>query len=107
MPDLLISKPGESEHAPYFSRYIDLVPDGDILGTLAGQIGVTLAELRKISERNSLLRYQSGKWSVREVVGHEHIAPGRKFDPGAGFDWARLIAIGSLPSACFPAETLP
>jgi hypothetical protein len=70
MPDLLISKPGESEHAPYYSRYIDLVPDGDILGTLAGQIGVTLAELRKISDGNSLLRYQAGKWSVREVVGH-------------------------------------
>lgn len=23
-------------------------------------------------------------------VGHEHIAPGRKDDPGAGFDWVRL-----------------
>jgi N-acetyl-anhydromuramoyl-L-alanine amidase len=27
---------------------------------------------------------------IREVVGHEHIAPGRKADPGAGFDWAGL-----------------
>lgn len=24
------------------------------------------------------------------VAGHEHVAPGRKFDPGAGFDAARL-----------------
>jgi N-acetyl-anhydromuramoyl-L-alanine amidase len=24
---------------------------------------------------------------LRSIVGHEHIAPGRKFDPGAGFDW--------------------
>jgi AmpD protein len=24
------------------------------------------------------------------VVGHEHVAPGRKTDPGAGFDWADL-----------------
>lgn len=24
------------------------------------------------------------------VVGHEHIAPGRKTDPGEAFDWARL-----------------
>lgn len=27
---------------------------------------------------------------LREVVGHEHVAPGRKRDPGPGFDWARL-----------------
>ena len=24
------------------------------------------------------------------IAGHEHIAPGRKGDPGAGFDWRRL-----------------
>jgi N-acetyl-anhydromuramoyl-L-alanine amidase len=29
---------------------------------------------------------------IRHVVGHEHIAPGRKNDPGAGFDWAALAA---------------
>lgn len=27
---------------------------------------------------------------VRHVAGHEHIAPGRKLDPGTGFDWALL-----------------
>lgn len=27
---------------------------------------------------------------VRHVAGHEHIAPGRKPDPGPGFDWAAL-----------------
>jgi AmpD protein len=28
--------------------------------------------------------------AVAQVVGHEHVAPGRKTDPGAGFDWADL-----------------
>lgn len=70
MPDLLVAKPDASEHAPYYSRYVALVADGDILGTLAGQIGGTLAELRKIPEADSLKRYAAGKWSVREVVGH-------------------------------------
>lgn len=28
--------------------------------------------------------------SVHRVVGHEHIAPGRKTDPGSGFDWQQL-----------------
>ena len=30
------------------------------------------------------------RYPVRHVAGHEHIAPGRKQDPGAGFDWALL-----------------
>jgi N-acetyl-anhydromuramoyl-L-alanine amidase len=29
-------------------------------------------------------------YPVREAVGHEHVAPVRKTDPGPGFDWARL-----------------
>lgn len=37
-----------------------------------------------------LLRLLSRRYGVREAVGHEHIAPGRKTDPGAGFDWRRL-----------------
>jgi AmpD protein len=28
--------------------------------------------------------------SLHEVTGHEHVAPGRKRDPGPGFDWQRL-----------------
>jgi len=29
---------------------------------------------------------------IDQVVGHEHVAPGRKTDPGPGFDWARLAS---------------
>ncbi|MFI0545637.1 MAG: 1,6-anhydro-N-acetylmuramyl-L-alanine amidase AmpD [Brachymonas sp.] len=28
--------------------------------------------------------------TIAAVTGHEHIAPGRKADPGAGFDWQRV-----------------
>lgn len=28
--------------------------------------------------------------SPERITGHEHIAPGRKTDPGVGFDWQRL-----------------
>jgi N-acetyl-anhydromuramoyl-L-alanine amidase len=37
-----------------------------------------------------LLRVLWRRYGLTETVGHEHIAPGRKFDPGPGFDWKRL-----------------
>lgn len=37
-----------------------------------------------------LLRALAAHYPIAEVVGHEDVAPGRKADPGAGFDWARL-----------------
>jgi len=70
MSNLLIEKPVASEHSHYYSRYIDLVPAGDVLGTLRTQIDGTLAELHGISDADSLRRYAEGKWSIREVVGH-------------------------------------
>ena len=37
-----------------------------------------------------LLRALAGRYPIAEAVGHEHVAPGRKADPGPGFDWAEL-----------------
>ena len=37
-----------------------------------------------------LLRALSRRYAIDAVVGHEHVAPMRKHDPGKGFDWARL-----------------
>jgi AmpD protein len=30
------------------------------------------------------------RYAISHIAGHEHIAPGRKTDPGDGFDWALL-----------------
>ncbi|MBL8320129.1 MAG: 1,6-anhydro-N-acetylmuramyl-L-alanine amidase AmpD [Burkholderiaceae bacterium] len=38
----------------------------------------------------SLLRALARQYPIAEIVGHEHVAPARKHDPGAGFDWSRL-----------------
>jgi N-acetyl-anhydromuramoyl-L-alanine amidase len=46
----------------------------------------------------------AARYPVVHVAGHEHIAPGRKSDPGAGFDWRALrLALGWEPE-CFPAS---
>jgi hypothetical protein len=37
-----------------------------------------------------------------DVAGHEHIAPGRKADPGEAFDWPQLVARLAWPGHCFP-----
>lgn len=37
-----------------------------------------------------LLMQQYPKISADRIVGHEHIAPGRKTDPGPAFDWDHL-----------------
>ena len=36
------------------------------------------------------------RWAIlpERVVGHEHVAPGRKIDPGEKFDWPRLVRRG-------------
>jgi len=39
-----------------------------------------------------LARALGGRYALRAMAGHEHVAPGRKQDPGAGFDWARMHA---------------
>ncbi|MHA6262815.1 N-acetylmuramoyl-L-alanine amidase [Arenibacterium sp. CAU 1754] len=46
------------------------------------------------------------RWDIpaRGVIGHSCMAPGRKFDPGARFDWARLARSGlaemPAPAVC-------
>ena len=65
-----LPRPEASEYAEYYARYIDLVPDGEVLETLQHQLGDTLALLQGVSEERETYRYAEGKWSLREVVGH-------------------------------------
>ena len=41
-------------------------------------------------------------YPIEHIVGHEHIAVGRKQDPGPGFDWARLQRDMGWPAPHFP-----
>jgi N-acetyl-anhydromuramoyl-L-alanine amidase len=40
--------------------------------------------------------------SISFIAGHEHIAPGRKKDPGTGFDWTFFEKNLALPAIVFP-----
>ena len=70
--------PDLRENVNHFSIGIELI--GDLaLGFSAAQYAA-LAELTvELSQRHPL----------QTVIGHEHIAPGRKIDPGPLFDWVK------------------
>ncbi|MBC8055498.1 MAG: 1,6-anhydro-N-acetylmuramyl-L-alanine amidase AmpD [Rhizobiales bacterium] len=40
-----------------------------------------------------LVQRVAQRYPIAAVVGHEHVAPGRKHDPGAGFEWPRFAAL--------------
>ncbi len=40
----------------------------------------------------SLIRRLQNTLPIRDIAAHSEVAPGRKTDPGAQFDWTRLLA---------------
>lgn len=66
-----VSRPDPGEHADVFAAEIALVPDTpDFAAMLSGQLDVTRALAATFGEPHAGLRYASGKWSVRESIGH-------------------------------------
>jgi len=65
-----LTRPEAGDHNEFFSRYVRLVPDGEIVETLATQLGESLALLQSVPEERETYRYADDKWSVREVIGH-------------------------------------
>ena len=71
--------------------------DGSIGIELEGLEGEAF-EAAQYQALGGLLRALARRYPVQEVVGHEHVAPGRKHDPGAGFDWGTLARQPGLPT---------
>jgi len=65
-----LGRPAPDEYEQFYANYISLVPDGDILESLAGQRLDTDKLLSGIPESNAGYRYAPDKWSIKGVVGH-------------------------------------
>jgi hypothetical protein len=70
MTNPLIQRPDETEYQPHFSRYIALVPEGEIVALLTTQNESTMALLRGLPESSGAFRYAPDKWSIKELVAH-------------------------------------
>jgi AmpD protein len=47
----------------------------------------------------------AARYPIAHIAGHEHIAPGRKRDPGPGFDWRSLQNALCWPERFFPQKS--
>ena len=59
-------------------------------------------ELRQYEVLADLMLALARRYPVEAVAGHQHIAPGRKGDPGAGFDWTGLRLRLDWPAERWP-----
>lgn len=61
---------------------------------LEGLEGDTFEPAQYVGLR-TLLRALSEQYPLRHLAGHSDVAPGRKTDPGPGFEWHRLSDVAS------------
>ena len=68
MPALIHARPDPAEYSPFYAGYVSSVPDGDLIAIL--ERDETRALIGGLSDDAARKRYATGKWSVKEVVGH-------------------------------------
>ena len=59
-------------------------------------------EAAQYARLSTLLHTLAQRYPIHQVAGHEHIAPGRKRDPGSAFDWRQLQILTTWPDQVFP-----
>lgn len=67
---MTIQRPQTDEYDAYYGLYIDQAPEGDILESLASGLEATRRALGSLTEEEEVTPYATGKWSLREIVGH-------------------------------------
>jgi len=63
-------KPNPGDYAPYYERYISLLPDENIISILEDQKKTSEEFLKTLSEEQGNIFYAEGKWTIKEVIGH-------------------------------------
>jgi uncharacterized damage-inducible protein DinB len=63
-------KPLPTDHAPYFSKYVDLVEGDNIKHAFAQQQLQLATMLNSIPDEKADYAYAEGKWTVKQVLQH-------------------------------------
>jgi hypothetical protein len=69
MASLVVGHPEQTEYAPFYGRYVQLVTEEPLLA-LESQGRKTQALIAGLTDAQAGHRYAEGKWTVRDVVGH-------------------------------------
>jgi hypothetical protein len=64
------ARPPSDEYAPFYGRYIALVPEREVVEVLEEQATSMQAILATVPAARENYRYAPDRWSIREVVGH-------------------------------------
>lgn len=102
-----MKRPDPADYAPDYARYVDNVPEDDVLGALASQSSETQRLLAGIDASRAAYRYAPDKWSVKQVIGHVtdaervfgsriHTVSRGEQQPLPGFDEDTYVANGAF-----------
>ena len=89
-----MERPQNDEYNSYYGLYVNQAPEGDLFEILNSEMQRTLDLLSPLSEDQDAHRYEEGKWSVKEVLGHI-------------LDTERIFAIRALSIARGETADLP
>ncbi len=67
---LFAQRPAADEFGAYYRRYIELVPDGDVVENLIRQTDDVRMALAGVSEDRAAERPGPAEWSGKQVLGH-------------------------------------
>lgn len=71
----LVARPDPSEYAPSAEDYVSRAAEnknGNVLEMLESQIEETISLVNGLPPGMEDTRYAPEKWSIRQIVGHEH-----------------------------------
>ena len=65
-----VERPTSEEFSAFYAGYIRRVPDGDLFDILSRQISELNQLVGHLSNEQTLYRFASDQWSIKEVIGH-------------------------------------